>query len=63
MKQWIYALILRIPFTIDRIEDQWVIVEWANMALSTIWKGHFPENPREGEKGIAKLCVDHQITV
>ena len=65
MKQLLYALILRIPFTIDRIEDQWAIVEWANMALSTIWNGHFPELPQEGQNGIANLwlCNDPKIEI
>ena len=65
MKQWLYALIFRVPFTIDRIENQWVIVEWANMALTTIWKGHFPLLPQEGKKGIANiwLCHDPQTII
>ena len=57
MKHWFLAFIFRLPFTIDRIEGQWVIVEWANMALTTIWEGHFPTIPIEGRMGMLTLWI------
>ena len=57
MRHLIYTLILKIPFTIDRIEGSWVIVEWANMALTTVCEDHFPSPPKEGQKGHVKIWM------
>ena len=34
-----------------------MVVEWANQAFTSIWKGHFPHTPKEGEKGFVTLWI------
>lgn len=57
MSRWFMAITLRLTFTIDRIENSWVIVEWANMAITSIWKGHLPFKPKEGDRGVINLWI------
>ena len=40
MKNILFAFFVQFRFTIDRIENGWLIAEWDNQALTTLWKGH-----------------------
>ena len=55
MKNILFVFIVQFRFTIDRIENGWLIAEWDNQALTTLWKGHVVNTFEEGEQGIATL--------
>ena len=43
-------LLIRLTGTIDRIEDEWAVIEWSNGSFSDVPTQVFPRDPFEGEK-------------
>ena len=52
-------LFLQLSGTVDRIEDDWVIVEWKDGSFSDIPVSVFPRVPREGERFSIRLKPAH----
>ena len=50
MTLWAFPIITTLWLTVDRIEGDYAIVEWENMALSSIHSTLLPKDTKEGSR-------------